>query len=184
MDTWVWILIAIAAIVVIGLVAYVASRERRRKQLREGFGPEYERVVSEAPSQREAETELLERRKRYAQFDLRPLGEEERRRYVREWDTVQARFVDDPGGAIGDADDLIQQVMRDRGYPVEDFEQRADDLSVEHPEFVEHYRAGHAVARAHARGEASTESLRQALVHYRSLFENLLETGDRVEARR
>jgi hypothetical protein len=186
MDTWVWIVIAIAAIVVIGLLAYVASRERRRKQLREGFGPEYERVVSEAPSQREAEAELVERRKRHEEFDLRPLGEEERRRYVREWDTVQARFVDDPGGAIGEADDLIQQVMRDRGYPVEDFEQRADDLSVEHPQFVEHYRAGHAIARAHARGEASTEELRQGLVHYRSLFENLLETGagERMEARR
>jgi hypothetical protein len=184
MDTWVWIVIAIAAVVVIGLLAFVVSRERRRKELREGFGPEYERVVSEAPSQREAEAELLERRKRHDEFDLRPLGEEERRRYQREWDTVQARFVDDPGAAIGDADDLIQQVMRERGYPVEDFEQRADDLSVDHPEFVEHYRAGHSIARAHTRGEASTEALRQALVHYRSLFENLLETGERVEPRR
>jgi hypothetical protein len=184
MDTWVWILIVIAAIVVIGLLAWAASRQRRRSQLREGFGPEYDRTVAEAPSQRDAETELLERRKRHEEFDIRPLAEEERRRYLREWDIVQARFVDDPGGAIGEADDLIQQVMRDRGYPVEDFEQRAADLSVEHPQFVEHYRAGHSIARAHTRGEASTEDLRQGLVHYRSLFEDLLETGEREEARR
>jgi hypothetical protein len=186
MDTWVWILIAVAVIVLIGIVAFVALRERRRKQLREGFGPEYERVMADAPSKREAEAELLERQKRYEQLDLRPLAPEERRRYVREWDTVQARFVDNPATAIGDADDLIQQVMRDRGYPVEDFERRAGDLSVEHPTVVEHYRAGHAIARSHARGEASTEDLRQGLVHYRALFEDLLEAGarDEVEARR
>jgi hypothetical protein len=186
MDTWVWILIALVAIVLIGLVAFVATRERRRRQLQEGFGPEYDRAVAEAPSKREAEADLLERKKRHEQLDLRPLAEENRRRYAREWDAVQARFVDNPAAAIGDADDLIQQVMRDRGYPVDDFEQRADDLSVEHAGVVEHYRAGHAIARSHARGEASTEDLRQGLVHYRALFDDLLEAGatDRVEARR
>jgi hypothetical protein len=186
MDTWVWIVIAAVVIIVVGGLMYAAMQQRRRQQLREGFGPEYDRVVDDAPSKREAEAELLERRKRHEQLELRPLGEEDRRRYLREWDVVQARFVDDPAGAIGEADDLIQQVMRDRGYPVDDFEQRADDLSVEHPEVVSNYRAGHAIARSHARGDAGTEDLRQGLVHYRALFEDLVESGvgDRTEARR
>jgi hypothetical protein len=186
MDTWVWIVIAAVVIIVVGGLVYAVMQQRRRQQLREGFGPEYDRVVEDAPSQREAEAELLERRKRHEQLELRPLGEEDRRRYLREWDVVQARFVDDPAAAIGEADDLIQQVMRARGYPVDDFEQRADDLSVEHPEVVANYRSGHAIARSHARGDAGTEDLRQGLVHYRALFEELVESGvdDRTGARR
>jgi hypothetical protein len=186
MDAWVWVLIVVAAIIAIGLVAYFGWRERRRKQLREGFGPEYDRVVADAPTRREAEEELLERRKRHGEFELRPLEPEARTRYAREWEAVQARFVDDPAGAIGDADDLIQQVMRDRGYPVEDFDRRAADLSVEHPEVVENYRAGHDIARASIRGDASTEDLRQAFVYYRALFAEVLEAGkpEEVEARR
>jgi hypothetical protein len=186
MDTWIWILIAAVVIIIVGGLFLVAMQQRRRQQLREGFGSEYDRVVADAPSKREAETELLERQKRHEELELRPLGEEDRRRYLRDWDAVQARFVDDPAGAIGEADDLIQQVMRDRGYPVDDFEQRADDLSVEHPEVVSNYRSGHAIARSHARGDAGTEDLRQGLVHYRALFEDLIESGagDRAEARR
>jgi hypothetical protein len=186
MDAWVWVLIVVAAIIVVGLVAYFVWREQRRKQLREGFGPEYDRAVADAPTQREAEAELLERKKRHDEFELKPLEPEARTRYAREWEAVQARFVDDPAGAIGDADDLIQQVMRDRGYPVEDFDQRADDLSVEHPDLVENYRAGHHIARANIRGDASTEDLRQAFVHYRALFAEVLEAGrpEEAEARR
>jgi hypothetical protein len=178
MDTWVWIVIAIAAVVVLGIVLWSALRSRRTKTLREGFGPEYDRTVAEAPSKREAEAELEERRKRREELDIRPLSPGARERYVEEWREVQARFVDDPAGAIGDADTLIQQVMRDRGYPVEDFDQRAADVSVDHPEVVNNYRAAHGISVAHERGKASTEDLRQALIHYRSLFDELLETRD------
>ncbi|MGH2997053.1 MAG: hypothetical protein ACRDN6_04215 [Gaiellaceae bacterium] len=182
MDAWVWVVIAIAAIVVVAVAAYSAVRARRRRTLQEGFGPEYDRAVAEAPSRREAEEELRERRERHDEFELRPLEREARARYVREWEATQARFVDDPVAAVGEADDLIQQVMRDRGYPIEDFDQRAADLSVDHPELVENYRAGHAISRSALHDEAKTEDLRQAMVHYRSLFEELLETRERSEA--
>ena len=183
MDTWVWIVVAIVAIAIVAAAAYFAYTARRRKQLREGFGPEYERTVAEAPTRREAESELLDRRKRREELDIVPLSPSARDRYVRDWETAQARFVDDPEGAVGDANELIQKVMADRGYPVDDFEQRAADLSVDHAEVVENYRAGHAIARRTVRGEADTEDLRQAMVHYRALFADLLEThGDREEA--
>jgi hypothetical protein len=178
MDTWVWIVIAIAAVVVLGLVVWSALRSRRTRTLREGFGPEYDRTVADAPSKREAEAELTERQKRREELDIRPLAPGARDRYVESWRETQARFVDDPAGAIGDADTLIQQVMRDRGYPVEDFDQRAADVSVDHPEVVNNYRAAHGISIAHERGKASTEDLRQALIHYRSLFDELLETRE------
>ena len=175
MDWWVWLLIAIVVLVVLGALAWYGMRARRTSTLRETFGPEYERTVTEAPTKREAESELLERQERREELELRPLPPTSRERYLRSWEDVQARFVDDPLGAVRDADDLIQQVMRDRGYPVEDFDQRAADLSVDHPEVVENYRAGHSIARRAARDEADTEELRQAFVHYRALFEDLLE---------
>ena len=157
-------------------------------QLTFGFGPEYERTVSEAPSRREAEAELRERRERHDEFDIRPLSPDARERYAQEWEATQARFVDDPEAAIRDADDLIQQVMRERGYPVEDFDQRAADLSVDHPDVVEHYREGHGLAERSADGtdDDVTEARRQAMVHYRVLFEELLvaDAGDRVETGR
>ena len=182
MDTWVWIVIAIAAVVVLGLVVWSALRSRRTRTLREGFGPEYDRTVAEAPSKREAESELTERQKRREELAVRPPSPGARERYVETWRETQARFVDDPAGAIGEADTLIQQVMRDRGYPVEDFDQRAADVSVDHPEVVNNYRAAHGISVAHERGKASTEDLRQALIHYRSLFDELLETrGESAE---
>jgi hypothetical protein len=174
MATWVWIVIAIAAVVVLALVLWSALRARRTRTLREGFGPEYERTVADAPSKREAEGELLERQKRRDELDVRPLDPAARERYAEEWQTTQARFVDDPGGAITEADVLIQRVMRERGYPVEDFEQRAADVSVDHPEVVNNYRAAHAISIAHERERASTEDLRVAMQHYRSLFDELL----------
>ena len=178
MPTWAWIVIAVAAVVVVALVVWSAVRARRTRTLQEGFGPEYDRTVAEAPSKREAEAELAERRKRHEELDIRPLSPEARAGYADSWRATQARFVDDPGGAIAEADLLIQRVMRERGYPVEDFEQRATDVSVDHPEVVNNYRAAHAISIAHERERASTEDLRVAMVHYRSLFDELLESRE------
>ena len=179
MDTWLWIVIIVAVVVVLLLAAWAAMRSRRTSQLQEGFGPEYERTVEEEGSRSRAETELAERQKRREQLDIRPLAPAARDRYVERWRVTQERFVDDPGSATTDADRLVAEVMRERGYPVEDFEQRAADISVDHPHLVENYRAAHRISEANDRGEASTEDLRQALVRYRSLFEELLETrGD------
>jgi hypothetical protein len=119
---------------------------------------------------------------RHDEFDLRPLDRDERNGYLREWDGVQAHFVDEPAGAIREADDLIQQVMRDRGYPVDDFDQRTADLSVEHADVVENDRSAHAVSKRSATGEATTEELRRAVVQYRTLFEDLVGVGDRQES--
>src|SRR5919199_356506 len=174
MDTWVWIVIAIAAVVVVGLVVWTALRSRRTRTLREGFGPEYDRTVADAPSQRAPEGELLERQKRRDELEVKPLDSAAREGYAGEWHATQARFVDGPGGAITEADVLIQRVMRERGYPLEDFEQRAADVSVDHPEVVNNYRAAHAISIAHERERASTEDLRVAMQHYRSLFDELL----------
>jgi len=173
---WVWIVIAIAAVVVLAVVVWSALRTRRTRTLKEGFGPEYDRTVADAPSKREAEAELSDRQKRREELDVKPLSPGARERYVELWQATQARFVDDPGGAITEADLLIQQVMRERGYPVEDFEQRAADVSVDHPDVVNNYRAAHGISIAHERERASTEDLRRAMVHYRSLFDDLLET--------
>lgn len=175
MDTWVWIVIAVVAVLAVGLLLWRASSARRTRGLQETFGPEYDRAVEQAESQKEAESDLREREERRSEYEIKPLAPGARDRYVRAWEQTQVRFVDDPSGAVGEADDLIQDVMRERGYPVDDFEQRAADLSVDHPEVVENYRAAHGIARRHVRGEADTEELRQALVHYRSLFDELLE---------
>jgi hypothetical protein len=184
MDAWMWVVI-VAVIALVAVGAYFAWRQYQRKQLQEGFGPEYDRTVADAPSKREAEAELSERRKRREQFDIKPLAPAACERYQRQWEAVQGRFVDDPEGSIREADELIQQVMRERGYPVDDFDRRADDLSVDYPDVVDDYREGHAIADRAKAGEASTEDLRQALVHYRALFERMLETADtREEARR
>jgi hypothetical protein len=175
MPTWAWIVVAVAVVLVLAGAAWAATIAARRRSLQQRFGPEYERTVADAPSRREAEAELREREQRREELEIRPLADADRRRYLRELDRVQADFVDDPGAAVSEADTLIQRVMRDRGYPVEDFEQRAADLSVDYPDVVEHYRAAHAVALRHTRDEADTEQLRQALVHYRALFDELLE---------
>jgi hypothetical protein len=178
MATWVWIVIGvIVAIVVLGVV-FSALRTRRSRSLQDQFGREYDRTVDKAGGRREAERELAERQKRHDELELRPLSQDARDRYLQQWQVTQGRFVDDPTGAVSEADDLVQRVMRDRGYPVDDFEQRAADISVEHPELVEKYRTANGIARASERGEASTEDLRHSVRHYRALFVELLEVDD------
>ena len=184
MDTWVWIVLAIVAVLVVAGVVYAATRSRQRRELQRDFGQEYDRAVTESPSRREAEANLRERRDRHDEYDLTPLTTEARSRYRREWDAAQARFVDDPDGAIADADRLIIAVMRERGYPAEGVDQRTEDLSVEHGATIDRYRTAHEISRRSASGEASTEDQRQAFVHYRALFEELVEAGDTARAER
>ena len=174
MDTGLLVAILVV-IVLLALLAFFAGRQRRSRKLQDTFGPEYDRTVEEAGDRRAAEAELQERTERREQFDIVPLEAEARTRYIEAWRNTQAQFVDEPAEATREADRLITAVMRDRGYPVDDFEQRAADISVDHPQVVDDYRAAHAIAAANDRSEASTEDLRQALVHYRSLFEELLE---------
>ena len=174
MDTGLLVAILVV-IVLLALLAFFAGRQRRSRKLQDKFGPEYDRTVEEAGDRRAAEAELRERTERRAELTIVPLEPEARTRYVEAWRNTQAQFVDEPVEATREADRLITSVMRDRGYPVDDFEQRAADISVDHPQVVDDYRAAHAIADANDRSEASTEDLRQALVHYRSLFEELLE---------
>jgi hypothetical protein len=178
MDTWVWVVIVIAAIVIVALATAMITGRRRTERLQGRFGPEYDRTVEEADGRRAAERELTEREKRRAELDIRPLAPGARDRYAEEWRVVQQHFVDDPNGAIGEADALVTRVMRDRGYPTDDFEQRAADVSVDHPDVVGHYREAHDISLRNDRGDVSTEHLRQAMVHYRALFEDLLESDD------
>ncbi len=178
--------IVILAILVIAVIvaALLYSRQRRSQQLQEGFGPEYERTVEErGGDRREAETELRERRDRHDKFEIRELEPAVRDRYADRWRDAQRRFVDEPAPAVGEADGLVMEVMRDRGYPVADeFDQRAADVSVDHPEVVEHYRAAHDISGRATAGEASTEDLRQAMVHFRALFVELLGTDETTQA--
>ena len=167
--TWVLVIVVVVLLVVVGLLLY---RQRRSAQLREGFGPEYDRALDEHGDQRAAEAELRERRDRRRSYDIKPLDESARQRYIERWKATQAKFVDQPASALTDADELVAEVMRERGYPVEDFDQQAADVSVDHPHVVENYRKAHAI---HSERDASTEDLRQAMVHYRALFAELLE---------
>jgi hypothetical protein len=164
-------LVGAAIVVVIWLIV-----ERRRSEtLRRQFGPEYDRAVSAAGSRRVAEAELQEREKRVRKLEIRPLSASDRDRFAAAWRDVQARFVDEPGGAVGEADMLVNEVMEARGYPVADFEQRAADISVDHPQVVDHYRVAHRIGGRRGDATIDTEELRQAMVHYRALFSDLLE---------
>ncbi len=175
MSTWLWIALVLAVLIVAVLAASAAVRRRRSHILQEGFGPEYDLTVDRAGNQARAEAELRERQRRHDQLELRPLAPIARRGYLEAWQGTQADFVDDPANAIDAADRLIQSVMRDRGYPVEDFDDRASIISVDHPVVVERYRRAHAVAVANAGGDATTESLRRAMQDYRALFVELVE---------
>jgi len=180
MDTR-WIVVAvIVLVVVVAAVVAMMVRQRRSRQLQTQFGPEYRRAVHKYGSVTRAESELEERRKRVRALDIRPLGRADAERFAEAWRRTQARFVDDPAGAIAEGDRLVEDVMRTRGYPVGKFQERIADISVDHPRVVEHYRAAHAIANASADGRADTEDLRQAMVHLRALFEDLLEVRDEI----
>ncbi len=188
MSTWVWPVVVLVIVIILLALLVVALRERetrRRQQLQTAFGPEYDRTVSQYGSQDRAEAELMARRERVEALNIRPLTPADRTRFSQAWRATQARFVDEPAAATADADRLIGDLMRVRGYPVSDFEQRAADISVNYPNVVENYRAAHAISLASAQGQASTEDLRTAMIHYRSLFDELLETSEtaRTEAR-
>jgi hypothetical protein len=178
MDTRVVIVLVVALLVAIGVAAWLYLQKRRSDGLRQSFGPEYDRARRDHPDQRTAERALEERKERVEQLRIRTLSPDERDRFVERWRSAQAQFVDDPGGATRVADVLVAEVMQARGYPVGNFEQRAADISVDHPRVVEHYRAAHAIALGTDRGGSDpgdTEDLRLAFVHYRALFDDLLE---------
>lgn len=165
--------VVVTTLVVIAVVVLLIE-QRRKTALRQRFGTEYDHAVRERGSEREAQAALEAREKRVAQFNIRRLSPPERDRYAEHWRTVQSRFVDDPKRAVIEADETVASLMAARGYPMSNFEQRAADLSVDHPHVVQNYRAAHEIAVRHRQGQASTEDLRQAMIYYRSLFEDLL----------
>lgn len=171
------LIIAIAVIAIVA-VLWLAMSRRRSQQLRERFGPEYDHTLRTQGNTRKAEAELAARARRVEALHIRPLAREDQVRFESAWRAVQAQFVDDPKRSVTEADRLVGEVMVARGYPVGEFEQRVADISVDHPDVVMNYRAARDIAEHHARGEASTEDLRQAMVHYRALFKDLLESGD------
>jgi hypothetical protein len=174
MSTAVIVVIVFVVAVVIGGIAVLLLQKRRTKNLRSQFGgAEYERAVTEVGSRRHAEAKLDQRAERVQSFHLKALSSSDRLRYVDSWAKVQAHFLDGPASAVTEADHLVGDLMATRGYPVSDFEQRAADISVDHPNVTENYRAAHAIASSQIRGEASTEDLRKAMIHYRTLFEDL-----------
>jgi len=178
------IVLTVAVIVVIAAVLvwlYVRNRRRTTAGLRQKFGSEYDRVVLAHGSERKAESKLEDREKRVEKLKIRDLEPTERERYSKNWEAVQSRFVDSPKGAVAEADDLVSSVMKTRGYPVSDFDQRAADISVDHPRVVENYRSAHEIALRLGKDQASTEDLRTAMIHYRSLFEELVQVPTIVE---
>lgn len=174
MDPKIIVAIVVVALIIVGVVLMI-WRKREGERLKQQFGPEYERQVREAGGSRaKAEAELLKREKRVEKLDIKPLPPERRDAFTADWQQVQAKFVDDPERSIALADALVAEVMKARGYPVDDFEQRAADISVEHPGLVQNYRAAHDIAVRRSQGKADTEDLRSALIGYRSLFDELL----------
>jgi hypothetical protein len=175
MDTRIVVPALIIVAILVAIAVALVARRRRSEQLKQRFGPEYDRtVVQQRGDSRRAEETLVEREKRVETFPLRSLTPVDREAFAMEWATVQRRFVDDPSAAVGTADRLVSRVMTDRGYPMTHFEQRAEDISVSYPAVVQNYRAAHDIVLRHADGHATTEELRQAMVHYRSLFDELL----------
>jgi hypothetical protein len=179
------VLLVVAALLIIAAIAWLYVRKRKSKNttagLRKKFGPEYDRAVLEHGSERKAEARLEDRTKRVEQLNLRDLSAIEREGFSKRWESVQSRFVDSPKGAVAEADDLVSSLMQARGYPVSDFDQRAADISVDHPRVVENYRLAHAIALRVGKDEATTEELRTAMIHYRSLFEELAQAPAAVE---
>jgi hypothetical protein len=174
MDTVTVVITIIVFLVLASILGWVFFRRQRTENLRERFGPEYEHAVKEVGSRGEAEAELEKRQKRVEKLEIHPLPSETSQLFAQRWKAAQARFVDDPAGAISEANQLVREVMAARGYPMGDFEQRAADISVDYPDVVRDYRAARKIALANERNEADTEDLRQAMVYYRNLFEDLL----------
>jgi hypothetical protein len=181
MGTWMIVLIAGVSLLVGAAVVWVVMGKKRSAGLKRRFGTEYDLAVKTSGSRRRAEADLASRTKRVERLDIHPLSAGDHDRFADRWRSAQASFVDNPAGAVSDAEKLVEEVMRARGYPVGDFDQRAADISVDHPRFVENYREARALALASQRGSAKTEDLRRATVHYRALFEDLLETTERRE---
>ena len=173
-----FVIAAVVVLLAIGAVAWVFVQRQRRIGLRDHFGPEYERTVREVGSTQKAEAVLADRTRRVRELKIHRLSREQAEAFAREWKRIQGMFVDDPDGAVAAADRLVTEVMTARGYPIEDFDTRAADASVEHPRVVENYRTARALAVRRGHGEAGTEELRQAVVNYRALFDDLLKTDE------
>ena len=175
--------LAVVVIVVIAVLALLYLRKRRNTtaDLRKKFGPEYDRAVLVHGAGRKAEAKLEDREKRVDKLNIRDLDPIEHERFTKRWESVQYRFIDSPKGAVAEADDLVSSLMKARGYPISDFEQRAADISVDHPRVVENYRTAHELALRVGKDEATTEELRTAMIHYRSLFEELVQAPPSVE---
>ena len=183
MDTWVWIVIAAAAaVVLVALLALWVSSRRRRSHLQDRFGPEYDRTVADSKRRRDAERELAEREARREEMDVRPLSSAARDRYRAEWESLQARFVDDPNGSVRQADNLLVRALDEMGYELDDDpDRRAADVSVDHPGVVDRYRHGHAMLKA-TDGDDGTENLRKAMIDFRAVFEEVVEEERPVTA--
>ena len=177
MDTRILIAIIVAAFALFIVAAIIITRQRKRKHLKQQFGPEYNRAVEQHGDARHAEAVLIDREKRVEKFSLRPLTPSDRERYAEDWAAIQRRFVDDPSSAVNQADTLVNTVLAARGYPIGDFEQRAADISVNYPSLVQNYRSAREVMQRHTQSQSSTEDLRLAMVNFRSLFDELLDTS-------
>ncbi|MGA2729261.1 MAG: hypothetical protein ABSE96_15750 [Terracidiphilus sp.] len=178
------IVVAVVLVLIAATMVWLYVRNRRHTTagLRQKFGSEYDRAVLTHGSERKAESQLGDREKRVEELKIRDLDPTERERFSKHWESLQSRFVDSPRGAVTEADDLVSSVMKTRGYPVSDFDQRAADISVDHPRVVENYRSAHEIALRLGKDQATTEDLRTAMIHYRSLFEELVQvpaTGER-----
>lgn len=174
----------VVGVIIVAIITWLSLRKRRTENLRTQFGgAEYDRTLKEEGSRRHAEAGLKERNERVESLAIRPLAPGDRVRFVESWSRIQARFVDGPGGAVTEADQLLGDVMSTRGYPVSDFDQRAADISVDHPLVLQNYRTAHEIAVRQAQGKTNTEDLRQAMIHYRTLFEELVGGPELVSAK-
>ena len=183
MNTTFLIILSVILLAAVGIAAVIFLRKRKTTKLRIRFGPEYARAVQESGGRRQGEAALQAREKRIKGFAIRPLARTDRERYIASWRKLQAQFVDGPKSSVSEADRLLADVMSSRGYSVSDFEQRSADISVDHPLVVENYRAAHEIAVRHACGQAGTEDLRQAMIHYRTLFDELVAEPEMARAR-
>jgi hypothetical protein len=181
-DSQTLAILAVLVLAVIAIAAWAWSRKQQSKRLEQRFGPEYNRTVENLGDRAKAEAELRDRERRVEKLEIVPLAPADAARFSQEWKTIQGRFVDNPKGVLADADHLVRDLMVKRGYPMGDFDRRAADISVHHPHVVEHYRAARGITLRDRRGEADTEELRQAVVHYRALFDELLEVAEPTRA--